>query len=112
MAIVGIANPYHNSTMQEIGYINNKDLEEFRYYDVVGDCNSRFYTSDGEEANSPINQRIIGLSLADLREIPTVVAIVSGENKEKAVVAALNSNIIDIVVMTDKMAEYILNTTL
>ena len=111
MAIVGIANPYHNSTMQEIGYINNKDLEEFRYYDVVGDCNSRFYTSDGEEANSPINQRIIGLSLDDLREIPTVVAIVSGENKEKAVVAALNSNIIDIVVMTDKMAEYILNTT-
>ena len=110
MAIVGISNPYQNSTMEEIGYINKKDLEEFRYYDVVGDCNSRFYTSDGKEANSPINQRIIGLSLDDLREIPTVVAIVSGENKEKAVIAALNSKIIDIIVMTDKMAEYVLNT--
>lgn len=109
MAIVGISNPYHNSTMEEIGYINNKDLEEFRYYDVVGDCNSRFYTSDGNESKSPINHRIIGLGLDDLRKIPTVVAIVSGENKEKAVVAALNSKIIDVIVMTDKIAEYVLN---
>ncbi|NUF26926.1 sugar-binding transcriptional regulator [Gilliamella sp. ESL0254] len=110
MAIVGIANPYHLSTMEEIGYITNRDLEEFRYYDVVGDCNSRFYTSDGSEAKSPINNRVIGLGLDDLRKIPTVVAIVSGENKEKAVVAALNSRIIDIVVMTDKIAEYVLNS--
>ncbi|QIQ22374.1 sugar-binding transcriptional regulator [Zophobihabitans entericus] len=110
MAIVGISSPYNKNTMKEIGYITDKDIEELRYYDVVGDSNSRFYTADGKEAKCPINEHVIGLSLEELRKIPTVVAIVGGNNKEEALMAALKAKLLNIVVITDKMAEYILNT--
>lgn len=109
MAIVGISSPYGQNTMKDIGYITDKDVEELRYYDVVGDSNSHFYTADGTEANCPLNEHVIGLSLAELKKIPTVVAIVGGNNKEQALQAALKAELLNIIIITDKMAEYILN---
>jgi len=111
MAIVGISSPYGQNTMKDIGYIADKDVEELRYYDVVGDSNSHFYTADGKEANCPLNEHVIGLSLAELKKIPTVVAIVGGNNKEQALHAALKAELLNIIIITDKMAEYILNVT-
>lgn len=110
MAIVGISSPYNKSTMEEIGYITDKDIEELRYHDVVGDTNSRFYTAEGKEATCQINENVIGLSLNELRKIPTVVAIVGGANKEEALISALKAKLLNIIVITDKMAEYILNS--
>lgn len=110
MAIVGLSNPYSKNTMKDIGYINDKDIEEMRYYDVIGDSNSYFFKEDGSEANCPINERIMGLNLQDLRKIPLVATIVTGNNKEQVLITALKSKLINIIIITDKMAEYILNT--
>lgn len=109
MAIVGISTPYGYNTMKEIGYISDKNIEELRYYDVVGDCNSHFYTAEGKKADCPLNEHVIGLNLDELKKIPTVVAIVGGNSKEQAMIAALRAGFLNIVVITDKMAEYILN---
>lgn len=108
MAIVGVSSPYNHSTMEEIGYINSEDIEELRYKDVVGDINSRFFTADGKEAKTEINTHVIGLSLEELKNIPTVVALANGLQKKEALVAALNAGLIDVIVITDRMAEYIL----
>ncbi|HEM1627547.1 TPA: sugar-binding transcriptional regulator, partial [Listeria monocytogenes] len=76
--------------------------------DVVGDINSRFFTADGKEAKTEINTHVIGLSLEELKNIPTVVALANGLQKKEALVAALNAGLIDVIVITDRMAEYIL----
>lgn len=111
MAIIAVSSPYANSTMREIGYITDKDIEEMRYYDVVGDSNSHFYVEDGSEAKCPLNERVIGLNLDELRNIPLVATIVTGTSKEQALISALKSNLINIMVINDKMAEHILNVS-
>ncbi len=85
MAIVGVSSPYNHSTMEEIGYINSEDIEELRYKDVVGDINSRFFTADGKEAKTEINTHVIGLSLEELKNIPTVVALDKRITKKRSI---------------------------
>lgn len=108
LALVGISSPYHNSTMETIGYINQKDKQELTESQVIGDINSRFFQADGTEAVCPINQHVIGINLEEIRNIPTVMTVAYGEDKIKAIEVALIQKLVDIIVTTDKTATELL----
>jgi DNA-binding transcriptional regulator LsrR (DeoR family) len=104
MAIVGIGNPYEHSTMYEIGYLNDADIEELRRAKVVGDISSKYILENGELAAVSINERGIGIELEDLKKIDKVIGIASGVYKTKSILATLKGGYVDVLITDDKTA--------
>lgn len=107
LAIVGIGNPY-DSTIAEMGYLRKEDMDELKKHQAIGDINSRFINRDGKEIPSPINNRVIGIEISDLRKIPTVVAVASGIKKADAIVSALKGNSFTSLIIDEPTAQRIL----
>ncbi|MGO3779699.1 MAG: sugar-binding transcriptional regulator [Enterococcus viikkiensis] len=109
-ALVGIASPFSKSnTMAEIGYIDQKDIDDLASVNVVGDVNSRFFDINGNEVNCRINENVIGISLHDIRNIDKVCAICFEDEKKDVLFTAIESKIINCITLTDVLAEYLLD---
>ena len=68
---------------------------------AVGEISYRFYDRDGKPVETPLNDRVIGISLEDLRRTNRVMALAGGESKTEAIAGALKLGVIDVLV-TDK----------
>lgn len=108
MAIVGIGTPYVNSTMKDIGYLTDKEIDLLREYNVVGDIGSKFFDVDGNCDLNPLNKRVIGIELEQLRKIKTVVGIAYGAYKSESIYAALKNKYLDVIITDDVAATKIL----
>lgn len=108
MAIVGIGNPYKNSTMKEIGYVTEDDIEKLKQSGIIGDINSQFFDKTGEQPNTLLNERVIGIDLEDLKQIPKVIAVVNGEHKVSCTKVALEKQYINVLITDYQTAKQIL----
>lgn len=107
VAIVGLGNPYE-STMTEMGYLKKEDIRQLREGHAVGDISSRFIDQMGKPLNDDLNNRVIGIELEDLQNIPMVVGVVSGSKKLDAVWAGLQGNYLNKLIIDEYLAEVLL----
>ncbi|WP_026700020.1 sugar-binding transcriptional regulator [Salibacterium aidingense] len=105
VAVVGMGDPFKNSTMEEIGYLQTEDLHSLRKAGVVGDISSKFFDAVGEEVDHPLNHRVIGLDLPDLKKIPKVIGIVESLYKLESIEAALKGGYLNVLVIDDRTAQ-------
>lgn len=108
LALVGISSLHQESNMIRIGYINQDDIKRLEKKKAIGVINSMFFDENGEAVDDTINQSVIGLNLEALKKIPEVMAVVSGDQKARAVHSALKARMISMLVTTDTMAEKML----
>ncbi|MDP4083778.1 MAG: sugar-binding transcriptional regulator [Bacillota bacterium] len=108
IALVGIGSPYNDSTLQKIGYLNENDIEELSKSGAVGDITSRFLNSNGEGINHIINDKVIGITLDELKEVPLVIGVVEGTNKVESILGALKGNYLDVLIIDETTAMAIL----
>lgn len=78
---------------QELGMLNDAG--------AVGEISYRFYDSNGRPVETPLNERVIGITLEDLRKADRVMALAGGASKTDAIAGALRLGLIDVLV-TDK----------
>lgn len=104
LALLGISNPFENSSMLKIGYIDKKDISLLKEKKVIGDINSKFFTVDGEEAEIEFNNLVIGLGLDEIKNIPLRMSIAIDKSKTDALKVALTNNLLNIIVTTDDIA--------
>ncbi|MDW8068831.1 MAG: sugar-binding transcriptional regulator [Anaerolineae bacterium] len=90
------------SSLKRAGYLSDGELEELRRRGAVGDICGHFLDQEGQLVPA-LEQRLIGITLADIRQIPCVFAVAGGIAKAEAIRAALRSGLIHILV-TDKGA--------
>ncbi len=76
---------------------------------AVGSINLRYFNSAGRVVSSAINDRVIGLTFDEMRKIPRVVAVAGGPSKLKAIRAALQAKLIDVIVTDHVTAKELLN---
>jgi DNA-binding transcriptional regulator LsrR (DeoR family) len=67
--------------------------------------------SDGSPINLELNERIIGLTLEQIRKIPRVIGIAGGTAKHGIIRAALHGNILDVLITDLSTAETLLMET-
>lgn len=108
-AIVGLGNPYEGSTMEEIGYLTEKNIRQLENERVVGDINSHFFDSDGQEVDNETNKKIIGITLEDIRNIPNVMTIAEDFRRIPIIKIAIETKLVNILVTTDVIAQELLN---
>lgn len=109
LAIVGIGNPYQESTIEEIGYLGKSDIQKLKEAQVVGDIGSKYILQDGRVANHVLNQKAIGIELDDLKKVKRVIGIAAGIHKVESIIAALKGGYLHVLITDDQTASAIVN---
>jgi DNA-binding transcriptional regulator LsrR (DeoR family) len=110
IAIVGIGCPNkQSSTMIKRGYFSVKEFTALTGKGVVGDICTNFYDIWGNIIKFPLQNKMIGLGLKELKHIPIVIGAASGEDKKEAILGALRGGHVNIIITNERVAEYLIN---
>ena len=102
LAFIGIGGIEPSDMLAQSGNIfSEKELSQLTKKGAVAEMSLRFLNADGKQVITPLNDRVIGMNLEQLREVPRVVALAGGKSKTKAIDATLKSGVINTLV-TDK----------
>ena len=74
----------------------------------MGDVCARYFDMDGQPAGGPVDERVLAVSLADLRLIPTVVGVASGREKAPGILGAVRGQVVDVLVCDASAARAVL----
>ncbi len=98
IALVGIGSVGHGSSeaILEQMRLSPAERQEFVAAQLAGDICARFFDQDGRPFRGAANDRVLGISLDELREIPTVVGVASGRDKAPGLTAALRGGLLDV----------------
>jgi DNA-binding transcriptional regulator LsrR (DeoR family) len=108
MAVIGIGNPLKDSTLKKIGYLQDEDLGDLCAMGAVGDIGFRFFDEKGIPIKHPLNNKIIGLSLDQLKKIKKVIAIVDGTHKLESIQGALSGNYVNVLIIDEQTASLLI----
>lgn len=64
---------------------------------------------DGNFVQDDFYDRLITVSLDDIRKIPVRVGVAYGENKKEAILGALRSGLVNVLITDMEVAEYLIN---
>ncbi|HEX6756480.1 MAG TPA: sugar-binding domain-containing protein [Mycobacteriales bacterium] len=64
----------------------------------VGDVCARYFDLAGRPVHGPVEDRVLAVTLADLRRIPLVVGLASGKEKAPGVLGAVRGRVVDVLV--------------
>jgi len=109
VGLVGIGGTDDNCTMVRSGCLTRGEVRTLRKQGAVGDVLGNYVDIDGEHIVAPHSGRLIGLSIDDLRSIPTVVAVVSGQEKPRAILGVLRAGIVDVLIADEANAQQVLD---
>jgi DNA-binding transcriptional regulator LsrR (DeoR family) len=107
--ILGIGAPLDPlSTMNDSGYITEDELSKLEQAGAVCDVGSCVYLNPASQpCPLDLNDKIVGLSYDDLKEIPTVIAVAGGAGKHPAIQTALRSGLIHILITDEETAGFL-----
>ena len=108
IAIVGIGTPSDDATLVRMDCLSVSEALRLAVNGAVGDLLGDYFKEDGQMIASELKRRLVGLSLHDLRHIPTVIAVVSEKGKCKAILGALRTGIIHILITESENAKKVL----
>ena len=102
LAIVGIGAVEPSELLARSGNIfSSRELADLAEAGAVGDISLRFFDANGRPVKTPLDERVIGLPLEDLKKVDRVIALAGGAKKAAAIAGALRVGVIDMLV-TDK----------
>ncbi len=109
IALIGIGalDPV-TSSFVKVGFITPEELITMQAHGAVGDITWQIYTQDGQLYPCEFNQRVIGLTLDELRQIPTTIAVAHGSEKIQAIGGGLRTGVIDVLCTDEQTAEGVL----
>lgn len=82
----------------ESAHLNAADRASFDRQPPAGDILARFFDERGVQLDTPLRHRVLALELDELREIPTIVGIASGEDKGRGIWGALRAGLVDVLI--------------
>jgi len=98
IALVGIGT-LENSVFMEHIVFSPHDMEVIRGAGAVGEILGRFYDPSGKECDTPLQRRVVSLTLEELRLIPKRVGVLAGSDRTAAVLAAVRSGLLNTLVV-------------
>lgn len=102
LALVGIGALHPSRLLDESGNVFAEDeLSELEALGAVGDICLRFFDRSGLPVESPFNERVIGMNLDQIRQVPRSVGIAGGASKLDAIHAALEGKLVNVLI-TDR----------
>ena len=102
LAMIGIGAVEPSSMLARSGNVfSSRELAEIAEAGGVGDMSLRFFDAQGALVKTPLDDRVIGISLEELKKVDRVIAMAGGRSKTDAIRGALRTGVIDLLI-TDK----------
>lgn len=112
LAFMGIGAPRPDSILIREGTIVSwPELSELEKQGAVGDINLRYFDDEGQRVPSDLDERVIGLTLDEIKQIDRVVGIAGGSAKFEAIQAALKGKLVHVLVTDHILAQRLLAGT-
>ena len=112
IALVGLGVPSPDAILLRDGtIITQKDLELVEEAGAVGDIGLHYVDAHGAPLDLEINERIIGVTLEQIKEIPRVIGVAGGKAKYEIIRAALRGKILNVLVTDHATAQALLAET-
>jgi DNA-binding transcriptional regulator LsrR (DeoR family) len=111
IAIVGIGTPGIGSSEALLTALalTPEERAAFDAARPVGDVCGRYYDLAGRDVGGAVGERVLAVTLDDLRAIPTVAGIAAGPEKARGILGALHGRIIDVLVCDQAAARAVLS---
>ena len=100
LALVGVGT-LENSVFLERAILGPRDVELLKAAGAVGEILGRFFDATGAECPTPFRDRVVSLGLDVLRRTPRTVAVVSGSDRSRAILAAVRGGLLKTLVIDD-----------
>jgi DNA-binding transcriptional regulator LsrR (DeoR family) len=105
LALVGIGTVEPSRLLASSGNVFSSDeIASLRQRGAVGDICLRFFNSVGEPIMTPLESRVIGMKLDQLRRIRRAVGIAGGERKIAAIRGALEGGLVNVLITDREVA--------
>jgi DNA-binding transcriptional regulator LsrR (DeoR family) len=102
LALVGIGDVEPSNLLASSGNVfSAAELDMLRRQGAVGDICLRFFDDFGKAVPTPLSERVIGMSLEQLRRVRRAVGVAGGQRKLAAIKGALEGRLINILI-TDR----------
>lgn len=105
LAIVGIGAVKNNLPRY---FLSIDEFNNLKSIGAVGDILGKFFDINGQLVSSKLQSQILSIALEDLRKINRVIAVAGGEIKVEAILGALHTGVIDILITDEDTALKIL----
>ncbi|MCS7462931.1 sugar-binding transcriptional regulator [Paenibacillus doosanensis] len=102
---VGLTNS--DSVLIQSNYFTDEDLEIIKEK-AVGDICSRYFDEDGNICNTGLDDRTIGIELADLKQKEQSILVAGGAKKVKAIYGALRGQYANVLITDQNTAKALL----
>lgn len=102
LLIVGIGPMEPSGMLARSGNIfSSRELAEVEEAGGIGNISLRFFDANGGFVKTPLDERVIGMTLEEHAKADRVIALAGGQSKTDAIRGALRTGIIDLLI-TDK----------
>ena len=99
MGLLGIGSVEPSDLLASSGNVfSPQELETLRQLGAVGDVCLRFFDAAGRPVVSPLNDRVIGIELGQLRNVKRSVGIAGGQRKVAAIRGAVRGGYINVLI--------------
>jgi DNA-binding transcriptional regulator LsrR (DeoR family) len=102
IALVGIGALQPSIMLANSGNaFTDEEMQDLARRGAVGDISVRFFDRAGAPVHGPLDERVIGATLEELKQVPRVVGVAGGQRKVEAIRACLIGRLVNVLV-TDK----------
>jgi DNA-binding transcriptional regulator LsrR (DeoR family) len=109
IAFVGVGAPTRGSLlMRDESIISWQEMEKLIDFGAVGDIGLHFYDIQGNLVKTELDERVIGISLEEMRMLSRVVGIAGGPEKFNAILGAIRGRFINTLVTDPATARKLL----
>lgn len=108
VAFIGVGNEVRDSTWHKLNYITEAETEELEEAGAVGDVVANFFDAEGNTIKNDFADRLIGITIEELKEIPNVVLMAVGKQKARNVKIMLDNHIVNTLFIDQSIAEKII----
>lgn len=102
LGIVGIGSIEPSSLLARSGNVfSAREHAQIEQAGGIGDMSLRFFDPQGQPVKTPLDDRVIGMTMEEWSKVDRVIALAGGQSKTDAIRGALRSGVIDLLI-TDK----------
>jgi DNA-binding transcriptional regulator LsrR (DeoR family) len=106
LALVGIGAVEPSPLLSQSGNIlTSEEQAELKKQGAAGDVLLRFFDLHGKPVESSINQRVMSMTLEQLRSVPRSIGVAGGQRKYHAILGALRGGWINVLITDRATAE-------
>jgi len=98
IALMGIGCPTPQSIVMQSSILSVDEFAHLQSLGVVGDIGLRFFDAEGCPVAHEINDRIVGLTMEQIKALPRVIGVAGGKEKFEVIRAALRGKLIKVLI--------------